>query len=376
MTAIGITGSYGGLNTGDEAILTSMIETLRAAVADVSLTVLSRDAAHTRAHHDVDAAVPVRSLTRQAGLELMASLDLLLLGGGGILYDGEARRYLREVGLAQDARIRTMAYAVGAGPLTYGDDVRLVREIMPRMDAVTVRDAGAKRILEDIALGCEVEVTADPAVLLGADPFGEAQLRAEGIPRDRAIVGLSLREPGLAAPGLDADGYHAVLAHIADFVAERFEAEIVFIPMEACDVRMAHAVIARMTRVERAHVLRGRYSPRELLGLMEHLTMVIGMRLHVLIFAVLAGVPLFALPYAPKVVDFLETIGAAPSMPPASESVGALLAAIDRAWDLRGQQAMGLAAPVEALRRRARRTTEVALECLAAGTARAMAPRS
>jgi polysaccharide pyruvyl transferase CsaB len=364
MTAIGITGSYGGLNVGDEAILTSMIATLRGALGDVSLTVFSREASHTRAHHAVEAVVPVRALARREALEHIASLDLLLLGGGGILYDGEARQYLREVRLAQEAGIPTMAYAIGAGPLTYAEDRRLVREILPFMDAVTVRDAGTNRILEEIDVDCDVEITADPALLLRAESFSETQLRLEGIPRGRPLLGMSLREPGLAAPGLEAEASHGVLAHIADFAADRFECEIVFLPMEDCDVRLAHAVIARMTRAHSAHVLTGRYAPGELLGLMEHLTMVIGMRLHVLVFAALAGVPLFALPYAPKVADFLDSIGSPPNARVDSESVGVLLGAIDRTWDLRDELAAGMATHVEALRRRSSRTVDVALECL------------
>jgi polysaccharide pyruvyl transferase CsaB len=364
MTAIGISGSYGGLNAGDEAILTSMVAELREAIDDLTLTVFSREASHTLAHHAVDAAIPARAITRKEALEVMKSLDLLLLGGGGILYDGEARHYLRDVRLAQEAGVRTMAYAVGAGPLTYAEDRRLLREILPRMDAVTVRDSGAKRILEDLEVDCEVEVTADPALLLRGERFSQTQLRLEGVPQGRRLVGISLREPGTAAPDLDAAGYHAVLAHVADFVVERFEAEILFIPMESYDVRLSHAVIARMSRADRAHVLKGRYPPAELLGLMEHLTMVIAMRLHVLIFATLAGVPLFALPYAPKVVDFLDCLGVAPSMRPSSDSVGALLAAIDRAWDLREEFAANMAGSVAAMRRRARRTVDIALECL------------
>jgi hypothetical protein len=42
--------------------------------------------------------------------------------------------------------------------------------------------------------------------------------------------------------------------------------------MEECDVRLLHAVIARMTRAQRGHVLTGGYTPRELPGLMRHLT--------------------------------------------------------------------------------------------------------
>jgi polysaccharide pyruvyl transferase CsaB len=341
-----------------------MLASLRARRPDAALTVFSRDAAHTAANHDVDSAVAVREINRQEALEHVERLDLLLLGGGGILYDGEAGYYLREVQLAQRAGVPTMAFGIGAGPLSSAEDCRLVREVLGAMQIVTVRDAGAKRLLERIDVESPVEVTADPALLLACEPFPAERLREEGIGARRALVGMSLRERGPAAPDLDAAGYHSVLAHTADFVAARFDAEIVFVPMELGDIRLAHAVIARMECADRAHVLTGHYRPGELLGLMEHLDMVIAMRLHVLIFAALKGTPLFPLPYAAKVADFIRALGLPPPVAVTGDSTGALLAAVDRAWDLRGADATRLREAVERLRDRARLTLDRALACL------------
>lgn len=93
MVVIGISGSYGGLNTGDEAILTSMLASLRGARPGQpdEFVVFSRNADHTAAHHRVDRVVPTRDLNRDQVLAEIERLDLLLLGGGGILYNGEAR---------------------------------------------------------------------------------------------------------------------------------------------------------------------------------------------------------------------------------------------------------------------------------------------
>ena len=60
---IGITGSYGGLNLGDEAILHSIIAQLRKSL-HVQITVFSRNAEDTRRRHKVDKAIPVRQITR------------------------------------------------------------------------------------------------------------------------------------------------------------------------------------------------------------------------------------------------------------------------------------------------------------------------
>src|SRR5581483_12139456 len=97
---VGISGSYGGANLGDEAILDGIVTQLRASVP-VEITVFSRSPEDTLERHKVERAVPVRSLTRKEITPEIARLDLLILGGGGILFDGEAQVFMREVFLAQ-----------------------------------------------------------------------------------------------------------------------------------------------------------------------------------------------------------------------------------------------------------------------------------
>jgi polysaccharide pyruvyl transferase WcaK-like protein len=138
----------------------------------------------------------------------------------------------------------------------------------------------------------------------------------------------------------------------------------VFIPMELGDVRLSHSVIARMVCADHAHVLTGSYRPAEMLGLMAYLDLVIAMRLHVLVFAAVAGTPLFPLSYGAKVTNFIEALGLPAPIPVTRDSVGAVLAAVDRAWDLRQDEPRRLLAPVRELQRRAQRTLDVAVNCL------------
>src|SRR5688572_26367589 len=114
---IGITGSYGGMNLGDEAILQSMLEQIRRDIPGAEITVFSRNAEDTKRRHKVERAVPVRKLSRAEVVPEVERLDLLLFGGGGILYDAEARIYLREVLVAKEHGVPVMLFAVGAGPL-------------------------------------------------------------------------------------------------------------------------------------------------------------------------------------------------------------------------------------------------------------------
>ena len=363
MTTIGVSGSYGGLNAGDEAILTCIVNELGRIVPDVEVVVFSRDPEHTERHHDVEKGIAVRDATRDEVGPEVERLDLLLLGGGGLLYDGEAHNYVREVRLAQERGIPTMAYAIGAGPLRDRDDRLVVREALNGMKAVTVRDTETKRLLEEVGVRTPIDVTADPALLLTPQPFSDEMLEREGVRPDGRLVGMSVREPGGAAPGLERSPYHVTLASAADFIVDRFDADVVFVAMERADVGHAHRVMAEMAAPARASVLHGRYGPRQLLGLMDHLEMAVGMRLHFLIFAAIAGVPLLALPYASKVVGFLDALGL-PAPSSLERQAGPLLAALDRLWDGRGELRKVLDERVPPLQEGARRTSETALALL------------
>jgi polysaccharide pyruvyl transferase CsaB len=333
--AIGICGSYGGLNLGDEAILTVALEQLRLAVPGVELTVFTRDVCHTREHHDVDRAIDARTAFRDELIAELGRLDLLLLGGGGILYDRESESYLHVPRIAQAMGVPTATYAIGVGPLERHVERQAVADVLNGMAAITVRDQGTRRLLEQIGVTNDIAVTADPALLLTPAAAPPPEIDWHELGRERHLVGMSVREPGGRTHGLEEGVYHRLLANAADFVAERFDANLVFVPMERQDIGHAHRVIAEMGSPDRAWVMKGTYGPREVLAMMGALDLAIGMRLHFVIFAALSGVPVLALPYAAKVTGFLERLGVPTPKMVQREHAGVLLAAIDRMWDLR-----------------------------------------
>jgi polysaccharide pyruvyl transferase CsaB len=363
---VGITGSYGGLNLGDEAILQSIIAQLRKDLPKLEITVFSRDADDTKRRHQVERAVPVRKLSRAEIMPEVERLDLLILGGGGILYDADARTYLREVQLAREKRVPVFVYAIGAGPLTHAAAQAAVRENLADVEMVTVREKSAHRVLEESGMHRDdVVVTADPALLLKPEPLPRGILRHEGLEGRRRLIGMSVREPGVAAPDLDEKVYHALLANAADFMVDRWNANVVFVPMErsVLDTQHSHAVIAKMLRAQRATVLKGEYTAGQILSWMGKFDFALGMRLHFLIFAAIQGTPFVALPYAGKVSGFLEALGV-PTPPLNLVNAGRLIAYLDDSWDRRRSMRTRIAESLPALQERARETHRLLLEVL------------
>jgi polysaccharide pyruvyl transferase CsaB len=356
---IGISGSYGGMNLGDEAILDGMLSQLRATVP-ADITVFSRNPSDTLARHNIEHAVPVRSLTRREITPEVENLDLLVLGGGGILYDRDAEAYLREVFLAHELGIPVILYAISAGPLTLPASRRAVAEALNAAASpiITVRDRLGYRLLEDVGVTQPIHLTADPALLLEPEEPPVDALIAEGVQLERHLVGFSVREPGPAAPDIDPEDYYALLANSADFMVDRYDADVVFVPMERTDVQHSHGVVAHMQNAERAEILRRRYSPRQILSLMGRFDFAVGMRLHFLIFAALRGTPFAALPYASKVLGLLEDLEM--ETPPLADiGIGQLIASIDRSWDTREQIRAKIRQRLPGLKSRAKQTNEL-----------------
>src|ERR1700737_4651487 len=83
-TRVFISGYYGFGNTGDEAILASIIEHLRAVQPDVAIHVASGNPAQTEKQHCIDAIFGKNLI---AVLEGIRFSDLVIIGGGGLFHD-------------------------------------------------------------------------------------------------------------------------------------------------------------------------------------------------------------------------------------------------------------------------------------------------
>lgn len=361
---IAISGSYGGMNLGDEAILEVILRDLRACL-DAEFVVFSRHPKDTEQRHKVR-ALPIREMHKDEILEELKKLDLLILGGGGILFDSLVEGFLRDVNWAKEMGIPVLVYAVSVGPLKAPESKQLVAATLNKVDKITVREGEAKILLHDLGVNQPIEVTADPALLLKPQLFTKEMLKKEGINPDTPLVGFSVREPGSAAPDLNIEQYHAILANAADFMVERFGAQILFVPMERGenkDPQHSHAVISKMANAQRASVLKGEYTSGQVLGLVQHMSFAVGMRLHFLIFAGVQGIPFVPLPYASKISGFLADLEM--PMPPITElNVGKLCAFLDRSWDRKDHIKKQLTEKIPALQERARKTNQMVCEML------------
>lgn len=243
--------------------------------------------------------------------------DLVVAGAGNALVDlafdlfrGPVPLLALYSFLADVHRTPLLLYGISAGPLAAPRARELSGWIARRAAAVTVRDEASRALLHGLAPEVAVELLPDP--VLGLAPADDAAfaraLAAEGIPRRGARPRLALALRDLAFLGV---GRELVLATLRR-LAPRFE--FLFVPQstyDECDDRLEAETLARELPEATVHRVRARHAPDVLMRFYETAEATLAIRLHGAVFSAMAGTPVVALAYLPKVRGFLERVGLA-----------------------------------------------------------------
>lgn len=245
--------------------------------------------------------------------------DLVVAGAGNALVDlafdlfrGPVPLLALYSFLADVHQTPLLLYGISAGPLAAPRARELSGWIARRAAAVTVRDEASRALLLELAPEVAVELLPDP--VLGLAPADEAAfaraLAAEGIPRRGARPRLALALRDLAFLGF---GRELVLATLRR-LAPRFE--FLFVPQstyDECDDRLEAEALARELPEATVHRVQARHAPDVLMRFYETAEATLAIRLHGAVFSAMAGTPVVALAYLPKVRGFLERVGLAQS---------------------------------------------------------------
>ncbi|MDO9536624.1 MAG: polysaccharide pyruvyl transferase CsaB [Bacillota bacterium] len=333
MTCIALSGYYGFHNIGDEAILEAVITVLRRHQADVRIVVLSADPLHTRQTYGVEA---VSRTHLQSIIRVLREADLLISGGGGLLQDVTGPRsipyYLGIMELAMLIGTPVAVYAQGMGPVHHRWSRFWMKKVLSRVDWVSVRDLASAQFLAKLGVVRDVVVTADPVLSLepeSSDGINEFW-RAHGVEKSEKelLVGVALRPyPGET---IFDERLMEIVSRGCSYLESKYGARLVFLPYHLQkDLPLARELASRTS--SRSIIIERGLSSRDTLKLMGGLDLLIGMRLHALIFAAICGVPFVALPYDPKINAFLGKIGVAAELSLENLSFEDFLASLETA---------------------------------------------
>ncbi len=306
MADIVISGYHGFANSGDEALLFAILQTLRKKRPQLAVTVLSKTPAETARLYDV------HSISRYHYFKIrqeMRRSKMLLFGGGSLLQDVTSSKsvlyYLAVIWLAQKCGMKTMLYANGIGPINKRISRFLAARILNRVDMITLRDDKSDEELKKLGVTKpSIVITADPAFTIDADMSlsGKYFTNMAGVPRDTRLCVVSIRGWKHCATHFTDD-----LARLCDFMVQEHGLSPLFVPMQYPeDLAISQQVMQKMR--EHAYIISRELSVPEMFSVLSEGEMLIGMRLHSLIYATTLAIPAMALVYDPKVSAFMESL--------------------------------------------------------------------
>ncbi|MCL4515458.1 MAG: polysaccharide pyruvyl transferase CsaB, partial [Firmicutes bacterium] len=292
--------------------LAAIIQALRRVEPELAITVLSARPEETAREYNVAAVsrTGVREIRRA-----IAAADLLISGGGSLLQDVTGNRtipyYLGVVWLAQLLGKPVFFYAQGVGPVRKWPGKLLVRKIVNRVDAITVRDKESAAELRRLGV-------TQPPVTVTADPVFGLEIPGREVSGPAGpVIGVAARE----CPDAGDFEYKTVIARACAQLVERHGARILLLPFhQPADLPVARELQALIG--PGARVAGEGLPPLELAGVVAGLDFLLGMRLHALIFATLGGVPFAGIAYDPKVTALLALFGQKPVLGGGIHQVG------------------------------------------------------
>ncbi|MGB9553032.1 MAG: polysaccharide pyruvyl transferase CsaB [bacterium] len=297
---ITVSGYYGFGNTGDEAILTSLLSLLKR-IPKVQITVLSAYPKRTRREHGV------RSVSRINPVSVFHSLlkcDILISGGGGLLQDVTSSRsllyYLSIIYLGVCFKKKVVLLAQSIGPISKALNRKLTSRVLNKVTLITVRDEHSFRELDKLGVrGAPIYQTADLALLLEKPKEEDSKKILEFLNLKGPFVVFCLRS--LKHRRIRVKDF----AEIAKRLKNELQVEIVFLPFQfSLDQELSEQLSALVP----GSILCPFLKPRQIISLFAKAELVVGMRLHAIIFSALARTPFLPVSYDPKVSSFAQLL--------------------------------------------------------------------
>ncbi|OBR63576.1 polysaccharide pyruvyl transferase CsaB [Paenibacillus oryzae] len=340
---LAISGYYGFNNSGDEAVLRSILLALeeqgQALGLEVEPIVLSADPAWTSKMYGVESAHRMRPAEV---LRAIKSSHGLISGGGSLLQDATSTKtipyYTGVMKLAQMLGKPTFAYAQGIGPVNRRWLYPMIAGVMNKSAYISVRDEESSSLLNRIGIPQDrIEVVPDPVMGLplpkaeamasaalsgssgqlsagqsaGSGNEAEMEISTETPQAGVPVVGVSLRR--WRQDGADI----ARIAAALEALSQRRPVILRFLPFhKPSDRELSEELIAklesRLGAGSSAELHDPGDDPQQMLLAVGRCQLLVGMRLHALIYAAGREVPLLGISYDPKIDQFLARLDLKP----------------------------------------------------------------
>ncbi|MEC0111164.1 polysaccharide pyruvyl transferase CsaB [Paenibacillus taichungensis] len=326
-----ISGYYGFRNSGDEAVLKSILTALEEESHRSNVTiepiVLSGDPESTTSMYGVRS---VHRMKLKEVREAIKESDGLISGGGSLLQDATGLKsipyYLGVIKLAQWLKKPTFIYAQGIGPVNRKIFNPMIRSVFKACNYVSVRDEQSAEYLRGLGLRWnQIHVVPDPVMGLPLPEAKAEEVSSVAVNAQGASVHTKLPVIGVSVRFWESDRKEltAIAAGLKKLCSKK-AVHLRFMPFHLPIDEQASRFVMEMlgdlgNKGSEVSITKDLTDPQLMLQEVSNCDVVIGMRLHSLIYAASQYVPPVGISYDPKIDQFMlrldsETVGSADAL--------------------------------------------------------------
>jgi len=318
---------YGAHNIGDEAILTSMINSF-SEKNNISVSTYDNERLKVKYPFVVNRSIyncfskpffglyisprknPIKAfINLKREKEFYSKKDLYICGGATILSDCPWYS-LRTIDIALKAGAKTILFGVGMAEIKDKSAIPFIKKICNKLEDIYVRDNFVKRRLENIGIEAnKIKICYDSALILNpSENFKvEKYLNNEQIEKyynHYTNIGITLsgeRDIINRSPIND-------IKKIIKFLIKKYNANIFLVPTntrKGMDIDLMEKLLGD----ENISLIEQEFSPEDLIAFMKNFSFVISSRLHMNILSSIVGTPSIGLVRNSKIIDFAKLLG-------------------------------------------------------------------
>lgn len=289
-----VLGYYGFGNWGDEATLSAIIGMIHKVSSETKISVLSYNGNETYKSYGVN------GISRNSYLKIIAAIkrcDIVICGGGTILQDVTSSRslyyYLLVIWLAKKYKKKIAFFSNGFGPIIKNKTV--TSKVCNKANDIIVRDEKSKNMMLEMGINKKIYVSTDIVFNFEKTPNIKKQKKIAVSLRPWKYSKHFIEQIAAAINKLIDKGYYI------DFISLH----------KNTDEKILKQVIDKINKKNKICLYKSN-SYRQVMDRIGQSRIMIGMRLHANIFALINDMPIITINYDPKIealaTDFNQPI--------------------------------------------------------------------
>ncbi|ADD08064.1 polysaccharide pyruvyl transferase family protein [Candidatus Aciduliprofundum boonei] len=328
--------NWAGVNTGDDAIFVALMDEIQKIMkkisTDIEFFILTDNDIRIKNIYSKEYAIKdtlrifefykLRNILKV--IKILQKSDVIIYGGGDLI-NGNFQS-ISFLGLAKLMGIPVFLIGIGATHINSKFLSFITTVVLNHVDIITVRDRDSKYNLKKLGvIKPKIYLTSDIAFLLNSANNKNKLIYnyITNINSKKIIIGINLRayDPMYSYYSIwDENHIIKEFSKICDYLVDKYNAEIIFLPMVLKNRTLPYyenilsdddiyMKIFKLVKYRgNIKIIKEDYNPKEFIEFLKQLDLVIAMRLHTLLLASLAGVPIIAISYAPKVSSFMHDL--------------------------------------------------------------------